>query len=201
MAYPYPNPSPTLNLPFANPVSIIDPHFCAPNPVDLVIIRKVLTITDGNFVVTDVNGNILFKVKEKFLSLHGRRVLLDGAGNPIVTLKLKVVVVTGLVLDAMDACASLKLKIDVFLANNTKEEVCDFTVKQSWLGRSCVIYAGESSTIVAQMHNKDTVESTLIGKDKFKVTVYPNIDYAFIVALFMILDAIEYTGGGGGGGE
>ncbi|KAK8973205.1 hypothetical protein V6N11_037805 [Hibiscus sabdariffa] len=193
MAYPYPNPSPTLNLPFANPVSIIDPHFCAPNPVDLVIIRKVLTITDGNFVVTDVNGNILFKVKEKFLSLHGRRVLLDGAGNPIVTLKLKQ-------MSLHDRC-QLKLKIDVFLANNTKEEVCDFTVKQSWLGRSCVIYAGESSTIVAQMHNKDTVESTLIGKDKFKVTVYPNIDYAFIVALFMILDAIEYTGGGGGGGE
>ncbi|KAL4309412.1 hypothetical protein GQ457_01G024040 [Hibiscus cannabinus] len=166
-----------------------------------------MTITDGNFVVTDVNGNILFK----FLSLHGRRVLVDGAGNPIVTLKLKQMslhdrcqVFKGDSTDASDLLFSvrrpsmfqLKLKIDVFLANNTKEEVCDFTVKQSWLGRSCVIYAGESSTIVAQMHNKDTVESTLMGKDKFKVTVYPNIDYAFIVALFMILDAIEYTGGG-----
>lgn len=45
----------------------------------------------------------------------------------------------------------LKTKLDVFLANNTKEEVCDFKVKGSWLERSRVVYAGESSTIVAQV--------------------------------------------------
>ncbi|KAK6266375.1 hypothetical protein QUC31_017212 [Theobroma cacao] len=44
----------------------------------------------------------------------------------------------------------LKTKLDVFLANNTKEDVCDFKIKGSWSERSCVIYAGESSTIVAQ---------------------------------------------------
>lgn len=45
----------------------------------------------------------------------------------------------------------LKTKLDVFLANNTKEEVCDFKVKGSWFERSCVVYAGESLTIVAQV--------------------------------------------------
>lgn len=45
----------------------------------------------------------------------------------------------------------LKTKVDVFLANNTKEEVCDFKIKGSWLDRSCVIYAGDSSTVVAQV--------------------------------------------------
>ncbi|KAK6279602.1 hypothetical protein POUND7_019869 [Theobroma cacao] len=44
----------------------------------------------------------------------------------------------------------LKTKLDVFLANNTKEDVCDFKIKGGWSERSCVIYAGESSTIVAQ---------------------------------------------------
>ncbi|PON53566.1 LURP1-related protein domain containing protein [Parasponia andersonii] len=44
----------------------------------------------------------------------------------------------------------LKTELDVFLANNTREEVCDFKVKGSWFDRSCVVYAGESSTIVAQ---------------------------------------------------
>ncbi|KAL4311412.1 hypothetical protein GQ457_01G024250 [Hibiscus cannabinus] len=213
----YPNPSSTSNPPLANPVSIVGPHFCAPYPVDLAIIRKVLTITDGNFVVTDINGNILFKVKGKFLSMHDRRVLLDGAGNPIVTLKQKMMsahdrwqVFKGESTDASDLLFSakrssmfqLKTKLDVFLANNTREEVCDFKVKGSWLERSCVVYAGESSTIVAQMHKKHTVESILIGKDKFMVTVYPNIDYAFIVALIVILDGInkEDSSGGGGGG-
>ncbi|KHN29540.1 Protein LURP-one-related 15 [Glycine soja] len=84
-----------------------------------------------------------------------------------------------------------KTKLHVFLANNTKEDVCDFKVKGSWLERSCVVYAGESNNIVAQMHKKHTVQSILIGKDHFMVTVYPNIDYAFIVALIVILDEIN----------
>ncbi|KAK3227448.1 hypothetical protein Dsin_007310 [Dipteronia sinensis] len=92
----------------------------------------------------------------------------------------------------------LKTKLDVFLANNTKEDVCDFKVKGSWFERSCVVYAGESDTIVAQMHKKHTVQSILIGKDKFMVTVYPNIDYAFIIALIVILDAINKEDSGSG---
>lgn len=41
-----------------------------------------------------------------------------------------------------------KAKLDVFLA---KENVCDFKVKGSWSERSCVVYAGDSDTIVAQV--------------------------------------------------
>lgn len=41
------------------------------------------------------------------------------------------------------------------------------------------------------MHKKHTVQSVLLGKDKFTVTVYPNMDYAFIVALIVILDEIN----------
>jgi uncharacterized protein YxjI len=40
------------------------------------------------------------------------------------------------------------------------------------------------------MEKKDTVRSLLIGKDHFNVTINPNIDHAFIVALVVILDAI-----------
>jgi hypothetical protein len=45
----------------------------------------------------------------------------------------------------------LKAKLHVFLANNTKEDVCDFKVEGSWSERSCVIYAGESSSIIAHV--------------------------------------------------
>jgi len=89
MALPAPTPAPS-GTQFASPVPIIGPQYCAPYPVDLSIVRKVLTISDGNFVVTDVNGTVIFKVTEKVLSLRGRRVLLDGAGNPVVTIREKV---------------------------------------------------------------------------------------------------------------
>ncbi|KAK9290472.1 hypothetical protein L1049_008642 [Liquidambar formosana] len=197
---------PIGSTPLASPVPVISPHFCAPYPVDLAIVRKVLTITDGNFVVTDVNGNVLFKVKGPVFSMHDRKVLLDVSGNPIVTLRQKIMsahnrwqVFRGDSSEAKDLLFSakqssiiqLKAKLDVFLANNTAEEVCDFKVKGSWLERSCVIYAGESSTVVAEMHKKHTVQSVFLGKDKFMVTVHPNIDYAFIVALIVILDEIN----------
>jgi hypothetical protein len=42
--------------------------------------------------------------------------------------------------------------LDVFLAKNTKDDVCDFKVKGSFnWQQSCVIYAGNSSTVLAQV--------------------------------------------------
>jgi hypothetical protein len=37
------------------------------------------------------------------------------------------------------------------------------------------------------MYKKTTIKTFLIEKDKFNVMIDPNIDYAFIVALIMIL--------------
>ncbi|KAL9315235.1 hypothetical protein ACSQ67_016236 [Phaseolus vulgaris] len=208
MAYPNPYPpQPTTSAPMpALPTTVIGPQFCAPYPVDLAVVKKVMTISDGNFVVTDVNGNVVFKVKGSLMSLRDRRVLIDAAGHPLVTLRRKVMTAhdrwqafRGESTDDKDLIFTLKrssfiqfkTKLDVFLANNTKEDICDFKVKGSWLERSCVVYAGESNNIVAQMHKKHTVQSILIGKDHFMITVYPNIDYAFIVALIVILDEIN----------
>lgn len=42
-----------------------------------------------------------------------------------------------------------------------------------------------------QMHTKHTVESIVLGKETFGVTVYPNVDYAFVVALVVILNEIN----------
>lgn len=202
-SYPYPNYGQNPN---PNGLWVISPQYCCPQPVDLAVVRKVLAITEGNFGVTDLNGNLMFKIKGKFLSIHDRRVLLDAAGNPICTLRPKIMTVhdrwqvfKGESSEEKDlmftvkrsSMIQLKTKLDVFLANNPKEDVCDFRVEGSWLERSCVVYSGQSNTILAQMHKKHSVESVLLGKTKFMVTVYPNVDYAFIVALIAILDGIN----------
>ncbi|GJZ30932.1 protein LURP-one-related 15 [Tanacetum coccineum] len=41
------------------------------------------------------------------------------------------------------------------------------------------------------MHKKHTVQSIALGKDTFAVTVYPNVDYAFIISLVVILHEIN----------
>ncbi|KAK4342651.1 hypothetical protein RND71_038467 [Anisodus tanguticus] len=76
-----------------NPIAVIGPQYCAPNEVDLVISRKVMTLTDGEFIVSDMNGNFVFKVRgQGALGWHNKRVILDAAGNLVVNLKEKVMV-------------------------------------------------------------------------------------------------------------
>lgn len=41
------------------------------------------------------------------------------------------------------------------------------------------------------MHGKQSEKGQILGEDTFGVTVYPNIDYAFIVALVVILDEMN----------
>lgn len=53
-------------------------------------------------------------------------------------------------------------------------------------------FSNESEVMKSeQMHRKHSVSSIVLGKDKFAVTVYPHVDYAFIVALVVILEEIN----------
>ncbi|URE00035.1 hypothetical protein MUK42_33132 [Musa troglodytarum] len=86
-ATPTPTPTPAA---FGGPVVVVGPQFCAPHVVDLTVTKKALSLTDSDFAVTDVNGNVVLKVKGVFFSLRDRCALLDAAGNPLLTLQQKV---------------------------------------------------------------------------------------------------------------
>ncbi|MCL7044018.1 hypothetical protein MKW94_013101, partial [Papaver nudicaule] len=43
-----------------------------------------------------------------------------------------------------------KTQLDVFLASNTAEHVCDFKIQGNYFERSCAIYHGNSGNIIAQ---------------------------------------------------
>ncbi|RZC55826.1 hypothetical protein C5167_014675 [Papaver somniferum] len=196
-----------------NPIVVIAPHFCAPYPVDLTISKKLLSIGE---------------VKGKLLSIRDRRVLVDAAGVPLVSLQQKIVtchrrwqLYRGDSSDSKDLLFSvkkskllqLKTSLNVFLASNTSENVCDFKIKGSFFERSCAIYAGDSNNIIAQRHKlcligygyaarhvlsrdaqmrkKHTVQSIVLDQDTYSITVYPNVDYAFIVALCVVLNEIN----------
>ncbi|KAF5471467.1 hypothetical protein F2P56_008255 [Juglans regia] len=207
---PAPAPAPTAAQ-FANPLPIIGTQYCEPYPVDLSVVRKDKFMSPGNFVVTATNeskNTVIFTAKRNLMTLDlDQRVLLDAAGKPIVTLRQKRMIMTsqqrwnvyrGESKEPRDLIFTVKrsvsmfqrkAKVHVFLANNTKEEVCDFMVQGSRAEKSCVVYTGDHTNIVAQMHKEITLRcSVLTGKDKYSVTVHPNVDHAFIVALIVILD-------------
>ncbi|CAI9087278.1 OLC1v1021313C1 [Oldenlandia corymbosa var. corymbosa] len=164
---PIPAVSPTQSG-VATPIPVVGPQYCLPRPVDLIIVRKLMTLTD-DFMVTDVAKNTMFKVKGKFFSLHDKRVLLDAAGRPVITLSHKVFTAHSrwqvfrgesshpadlLFTAKTSSMIQLKTKLNVYLANRKSEDFCDFKVHGSWTDRSCVVYVGESSTIAAQVRTR-----------------------------------------------
>ncbi|GAV80854.1 Tub_2 domain-containing protein [Cephalotus follicularis] len=179
----YGQPPPAF-VPIAVPVVVIDHKFCASYPVEVYIVEKrLLKITEGNLEVTDVNGNIIFKVKGKLVSLRDRRLLVDSFGNPIVSLQQKILtahrrweVFRGDSNYSKDLLFSVKkssliqfkTELDIFLAANKKENVCDFKVKGSWLERACTIYQGDS-VVIAEMRKKHNLQSIVFDRDNFQI--------------------------------
>ncbi|CAH9101147.1 unnamed protein product [Cuscuta epithymum] len=154
----------------------------------------------------------MFKIKSNLFLNRDRILLLDAADNPVATLQQNLFslhskwkVFSGKSTDPKDLLFRLKkaslfgfkTKLNVYLAANTKEEVCDFYMDGSWSRKSCMVHANgggggsESSAIVAQMHKKHMAGRTAAGKVNFWMAVHPNVDYAFIVSLVVILEDIH----------
>ncbi|XP_065857236.1 protein LURP-one-related 15-like [Euphorbia lathyris] len=202
-----PIPAMTSNMPLERPVVVIDHQFCAQYPTDLVISTKILSLGENDFGVHDVNGTLIFKIKSKHLTMHDRRYLKDANDNILVTLHEKIMSAhkrwvayrgesgeeTDLLFSVKkSSMIQMKTQLDIYLGNNKAELNPDFKVKGSWKERSCTIFIGdgESKPIIAQMHRGHNLKTAMLDADNFAVTVYPNVDYAFIVALVVVLDEI-----------
>lgn len=118
--------------------------------------------------------------------------------NQIWTMPIRWQVFRGDSTDPKDLVFSMKkssifqlgTKLDVFLASNTEETTCDLRVSWSWFQRLWTIKLGDTNTIIAQVHKKWTAASIFLERDSFDVTVYPFVDYAFVVTLVAILQQI-----------
>ncbi|KAE8785426.1 Polygalacturonase ADPG1 [Hordeum vulgare] len=58
--------------------------------VPLTVTKKSLSLSDGDFAITDANGAVVLKVKGAIFSIRSRRTILDGAGMPLLTMQEKV---------------------------------------------------------------------------------------------------------------
>uniref|UniRef100_A0A7N0UYB2 Uncharacterized protein n=1 Tax=Kalanchoe fedtschenkoi TaxID=63787 RepID=A0A7N0UYB2_KALFE len=82
-----------------------------------------------------------------------------------------------------------KTKLDIFLAGSG---TCDYKVRGNWTDGSCEVYAGRtSSSLVATMSRKVSDGTQSEGDDELTITVYPHVDFLFIISLVLILDKID----------
>lgn len=68
----------------------MDAQYVEPYTVDLVVQRKSVANSNGNFAIVDVNGNLMFKIKDTLFSFHDRHILYDASEKPVLTFKKKV---------------------------------------------------------------------------------------------------------------
>ncbi|CAN1277195.1 Protein LURP-one-related 15 [Linum perenne] len=175
---PSPIPAKSEYRPLEHPVVVISPNFLAQYPVELTVtVGKVNT-------VTDFNGAVIFRMKSSRLSPHHRRKLIDASGKVLVSLSQK-----SFIGDSKDLMFNVKkssmlqqeAKLDVFLAGNAREKDPDFRIKGNYKESSCIIYLENTNKIVARMYRDRDMKTK-----SFKVTINPNVDYAFIVSLAMV---------------
>ncbi|XP_052161019.1 protein LURP-one-related 10-like [Oryza glaberrima] len=191
---------------------VVGQQFCEPHAVDLTVTRSVATgfLKDdgGGFTATDAAGAVVLATEPRFIYREkGRRVLVDADGMPLLSMRRKAYslqytweVFRGSSTNAnrllftvrrSSLLPQLKLEINVFLAGNTMQNACDFRIKCSFFSRSCILYIGNSNTPIAQINRKFSGLSDMIFVgSKFSVTVFPHVDYVFVMALVVILDEI-----------
>ncbi|XP_078438461.1 protein LURP-one-related 10-like [Wolffia australiana] len=204
--------SPPIYHSSAAPISVVNPEFCSPNWVEIFLKNKVFSLTGHDFTVKDAKKKVLFQVKKACFSLRDRVVLQDASRRPLITLRRKLFTARStwkvfrgegtddadlLFIAKRSRVMQLKTTLHVFLATNTKALVPDFKVKGSYSERSCTVYLGDSSVVVAERKKQEKVKNKAPGKESLKVTICPNVDQALIVALIIIHDEINKEGESG----
>jgi LURP-one-related len=86
---PAPAPAPKITG-LEVPMALVGPQFCVSYDVELIVTEKVISISDASADVKDTNGNLLLKLKGRFLGIHEKRWLCDANDVKIVTLQEKV---------------------------------------------------------------------------------------------------------------
>ncbi|XP_026384607.1 protein LURP-one-related 15-like [Papaver somniferum] len=182
-----------------NSIGVISPQYCTPYQVDLYFAKKVKNITEGRHLgVFGIDGNHIFRSSCRIskaceISPHQRWKAHNGDSSDSKDLLFTI---------KKSKYLQLKIELDVFLASNTTENVCDFKIKQNYSEKSCVIYRGDSDNIIAEVHKNKISRDKIRGKDRFSATVYPDVDYAFVIAMRAVLNEINTlsrAGGGSGG--
>ncbi|XP_039055393.1 protein LURP-one-related 14-like [Hibiscus syriacus] len=187
-------------------IKIIGDQFCVSYTLHLNVKRKVESFSHAHYDMFDSNGDVLLQIDGGAGVWNSAKkiVIKDHAGSPVITLrnqqtsswKKKWQIYEGESVEQNHCVCSvqqsdalqIKNDLDVYLASNYKEDGPDFHVTASITSLSFKVWKG--NLIIDEVKHNYTWGSCQ-GKESFKVKVYPEVDYAFILALVVIMHETE----------
>ncbi|KAL5217123.1 hypothetical protein ABZP36_017807 [Zizania latifolia] len=190
-------------------LAVVDALFCAGDAAALSV-AKTRSLSGNDFTVTDAaTGAAVLRVDGVLFSLRRRCLLVDADRRPVLTVQESALVMNTRwkvfrgestsrrdLLFTVVKPSAIQLRrstnVSVFLASNDAEQACDFRVTGSYHDGACAVSLGDSDTVIAKIDRRFSVASALLGKNAYSVTVNAGIDYAFVVALVVILDEMHF---------
>ncbi|KAK8964483.1 Protein LURP-one-related 8 [Platanthera guangdongensis] len=197
----YPNasapesPKPTLST------AAGDRHSAPPPPETLTVWRKSLLFNCNGFTVFDTEGNLVFRVDKYAKSRNsGEIVLMDAAGNPLLTVRRKILslIEQWQIYEGEQAAnpilsvrKNLRFLHSKSLAQVTPSPGCGgggvYAVEGSYGRRCCVVY-DERRRAMVEIRRKETKSGVAFGIDVFRLVVQPDFDAPVAMAIVILLD-------------
>ncbi|XP_020593466.1 protein LURP-one-related 8-like [Phalaenopsis equestris] len=168
-----------------------------PPPATLTVWRKSLLFNCKGFTVFDAEGNLVFRVDKYDRSDKGEIVLMDAAGNPLLTIRRKKLSL-GKHWEIYDGEESVNPRFLVrkhvnFLQLKSMAHVTSsdgglvYEIEGSYTQRSCAVY-DERRIAVAEIRRKEEVSGVDFGLDVFRLIVQPGFDAAVAMAFVVLLE-------------
>ncbi|XP_061351652.1 protein LURP-one-related 14-like [Gastrolobium bilobum] len=187
-------------------IRVVEDSFCVPHPTEVTVKKKYHGFfLNQRYEVLDANGNLLLQVDGSSLNIQKKRVMRDAVGTLILTMREKLLTLRhrwmvhkGRSTEQKDLIfgvqrshpLDMEPRLDVFMESNIKEDTSNFQLVGSYTDRSCKVYKGH--TMIAEVIDVFPRSSFSKWKESFRVKISAGVDYAFIVALLVILTVNDY---------
>ncbi|KAF9770173.1 hypothetical protein IL306_012312 [Fusarium sp. DS 682] len=170
-------------------------NFIANQTETLVLREKVMSLTGDSFDIKLANGQPIFKVEGKVMSISGRKKVFDMNGNHLFSIvKEHLHIHTTFAVEDPQGVKLMEVKSIIgskatatFNSSDGTAEVLE--MKGSWFDYAADIFDKTTNTVVARIDRKIlSGRDMLFGQQTYALIVAPGVDMALMAALCICMD-------------
>lgn len=183
--------------PVARPIGIFEP-WVAKGPETLVLKEKVMSLTGDSFDIKTINGQPIFKIKGRKMSISGRKTVTDMQGNHLFDIVKELMHIHSTYVaespsgeKILEVKSSFKLmgsKATVLFKNFDGTEI-KLKMSGNWFDTAADIVDETTGAVVARIDRRLLNKRELLwGQQTYALSVAPGVDMAVMVAACVALD-------------